>query len=120
MVTETITGRTHFGFTPIIATLSAIRDARLVALAVSSDRRSAALPQVPTITEAGVPGARFDFWIGLLAPARTPRQIVDKLNGDITAVLQTPELSERLSRLGAEPMPMTPEQFDAYMRSELS
>jgi tripartite-type tricarboxylate transporter receptor subunit TctC len=120
MVTETIAGRTHFGFNPIIATLPAIRDRRLLALAVSSARRSAVLPEVPTIAEAGVPGARFDFWIGLLAPARTPRAIVRKLNGDIAAILHGFDMADRLAKLGAEPMPMTPEAFDAYMQSELA
>jgi len=120
MVAETMAGRTHFGFNPIIATLPAIRDGRLLALAVSSMRRSAVLPQVPTLAEAGVPAAQFDFWIGVVAPAKTPREIVRKLNADIASALQSPEVSERLSRLGAEPMPMTPEAFDAYLRSELS
>lgn len=120
MVTETIAGRTHFGFNPIIATLPAIRDGRLLALAVSSARRSPALPDVPTVAEAGVPGAQFDFWIGLLAPGKTPRAVVRKLNGDIAAILQSPDMADRLAKLGAEPMLMTPEAFDAYMRSELA
>jgi tripartite-type tricarboxylate transporter receptor subunit TctC len=120
MVSETLAGRTHFGFFPIIATLAAIREGRLVALAVSSARRSAALPDVPTAAEAGVPGAQFDFWIGLLAPAKTPRPIIRKLNADMGAILQSAEMVERLARLGAEPMPMTPEAFDAYMREQLA
>ena len=120
MVAETVAGRTHFGFNPIVATLPAIRDGRLVALAVSSPRRAAALPHIPTIAEAGVPGAQFDFRIGLLAPARTPRGIIERLNSDIAAILGNPEVSERLARLGAESMPMAPEAFDAYMRSELA
>lgn len=120
MLAETITGRTHFGFYPIAPALPAIRDGRLLALAVSSTRRVPALPQVPTVAEAGIPGAQFDFWIGLLAPAKTPRPVVDKLNAHIAAILQSPEMVERLAKLGADPMVMTPEAFDAYMRKELA
>lgn len=118
MVAETMTGRAHFGFHPIIAALPAIRDGRLVALAVSSPTRSAALPQVPTIAEAGYPRAEFNFWIGVLAPARTPRDIVARLNTEIGRILQLAEVYERLTRLGVELMPLLPEQFDAFMRSE--
>jgi len=118
MMVETMTGRTHFGFYPVIAALPMIRDGKLVALAVSSGRRSATLPDVPTIAEAGVPGAEFEFWIGLLAPAKTPREIVAKLHGEIARTLAEPEVSHRLAALGVESMPMSPERFDAYMREE--
>ena len=120
MITETMTGRTHFGFNPIIATLPAIRDGRLIPLAVSSAKRATVLPEVQTVSEAGVPGAEFNFWIGLLAPVKTPRDIVAKLNAEIGRILQAPDVKERLSRLGAEPMPMTPDQFDAYMLEEFT
>jgi len=120
MVSETIAGRTHFGFLGIAAALSAIRDGRLVGLAVSSAKRAPTLPDVPTIAEAGVPGAEFDFWIGVLAPAQTPRAVVNRLNGEFARALQSPEVRERHANLGAEPMPMSPEQFDAYMREQLA
>ena len=120
MVSETIAGRTHFGFLGIAAALSAIRDGRLVGLAVSTSKRSPTLPNVPTIAEAGVPGAEFDFWIGVLAPAQTPRAIVNRLNGEFARALQSPDVRERHANLGAEPMPMSPEQFDAYMREQLA
>ncbi len=120
MVAEIIAGRSHFGFTPIVATLPALRDGKLLALAVSSARRSAALPEVPTIGEAGAPAAQFDFWIGLLAPARTPREVIALLHREIAAILEGAELRERLGRLGAEPMRLTPVEFDDYMRRELA
>ena len=120
MVSETIAGRTHFGFLGIAAALSAIRDGRLVGLAVSSAKRAPTLPDVPTIAEAGVPGAEFDFWIGVLAPAQTPRAVVNRLNGEFARALQSPDVRERHANLGAEPMPMSPEQFDAYMREQLA
>jgi len=120
MMVETMTGRTQFGFYPIVAALPMIRDGKLVALAVSSSRRSAVLPDLPTIAEAGVPGGEFDFWIGLLAPAKTPPEIVAKLNSEIARDLEQPEVRERLATLVAEPMPMSPAQFDAYMREQFT
>jgi tripartite-type tricarboxylate transporter receptor subunit TctC len=87
---------------------------------VSTSKRSPTLPHVPTIAEAGVPGAEFDFWIGVLAPAQTPRAIVNRLNGEFARALQSPDVRERHANLGAEPMPMSPEQFDAYMREQLA
>jgi len=120
MVAETLAGRTHFGLVGITAVLPALRDKRILALAVSSVKRSPALPEVPTMAEVGLPAAEFDFWIGVLAPAQTPRAIVNRLNVEIARALQLPEVLERLANLGAEPMPMRPEQFDAYMREQLA
>ena len=120
MITETIAGRTQFGTVGISAALSAIRDGRLLGLAVSSRKRAPTLPDVPTIAEAGVPGAEFDFWIGVLAPGQTPRPIVHRLHDEFERALQLPEVRERHAKLGAEPMPMSPEQFDAAMREDLA
>ena len=88
-------------------------------LAVSSEQRTAALPDVPTMAEAGVPAAQFDFWIGMLAPAQTPRPVVQRIHAEVARALGEPDMRERLAKLGAEPMPMTPEAFDAYMRKQL-
>jgi tripartite-type tricarboxylate transporter receptor subunit TctC len=120
MVAETLAGRTHFGLVGITAVLPAVRDGRILPLAVSSARRSPALPEVPTMAEVGLPDAEFDFWIGVLAPAQTPRAIVYRLNFEIARALQMPEVLERLANLGAEPMLMGPEQFDSYMREQLN
>jgi tripartite-type tricarboxylate transporter receptor subunit TctC len=90
------------------------------AIAVSTAKRSSALPDVPTVAEAGLPGFVFDFWIGMLAPAKTPRAIVNKLNAEVRNILQQPDVKDRLSKLGADPMPMSPEQFDAYMKEEFT
>jgi tripartite-type tricarboxylate transporter receptor subunit TctC len=97
-----------------------IRDGKLVALAISTNQRSAVLPELPTIAEAGVPDAQFDFWIGLLAPAKMSREIVAKLNSELERVLEQAEVRQRLAALGAEPMPMSPTQFDAYMREQFT
>jgi tripartite-type tricarboxylate transporter receptor subunit TctC len=120
MMVETMTGRTQFGFYPIIAALTMIRDGKLIALAVSSSRRSAVLPELPSVAEAGVPGAQFDFWVAPLAPAKTPREIVAKRNGEIAHDLERPEVRQRLASLGAEPVPMSPGEFDAYVREQFS
>lgn len=117
-ITETIAGRVDFMFTPVLASLPIIRDNRMRALAVSTGKRSSAMPDVPTVSEAGVPGFVFDFWIGLLAPAKTPRDIVNKLNQEVTKALAQPDVLERMAKLGGESMPMSPERFDAFIREE--
>ena len=118
MVNEAMAGRIQFIWAPIISSIGQIKDGKLVALAVSTPTRSPVLPDVPTIAAAGYPAAEFNFWIGVLAPAHTPRDIVAKLNAQINRALQTQEVKERLANMGAVPMSMTPEQFDAYVRDE--
>ena len=120
MITETMAGRTQFGTVGISAAQSAIRDGRLIALAVSGKKRAPNLPDVPTVAEAGVPGAEFNFWIGVLAPGQTPRPIIHKLHAEFDRALQSPDVRDRHAKLGADPMPMSPEQFDAQMREDLA
>jgi tripartite-type tricarboxylate transporter receptor subunit TctC len=117
-IVETSTGRTDFMFTPVLASLPAIRENRLRAIAVSTAKRSSALPNVPTVAEAGLPGFVFDFWIGLLAPSKTPKPVLAKLNAEVLRIVNLPEVKERMTTLGAEPMPMSPDQFDAYIKDE--
>jgi tripartite-type tricarboxylate transporter receptor subunit TctC len=117
-IVETSTGRTDFMFTPVLASIPAIRENRLRAIAVSTAKRSAALPNVPTVAESGLPGFAFDFWIGMLAPAKTPKPVVARLNAEVARILAMPDVKERMATLGAEPMPMSPEQFDAYIKDE--
>ncbi len=119
-IVEVSSGRVDFMFTPVLASIPSIRDNRMRALAVSTSKRSSALPDVPTVSEAGLSGFVFDFWIGLLAPAKTPRAIVNKLNAEVRKVMAQPEVLERMNKLGAEPMPMTPERFDAYIKEEFA
>jgi tripartite-type tricarboxylate transporter receptor subunit TctC len=118
MVTEIIGGRTQFGFLPITAAIPAIRGGKLKALAVSSKARSTALNDVPTVGEAGLPAAEFNFWIALLAPSKTPVDIVSKLNNEISRSLQTQEMRERLQNLGAESMLLSPTELDNFIRDE--
>jgi tripartite-type tricarboxylate transporter receptor subunit TctC len=116
---EVIAGRVDFYFSPIAPALPHIRDGKLLALAVGSAKRAAILPDVPTTIEAGFADSDYNFWIGLFAPARTPREIVDRLHHEAASAFHSGEIRERLARLGAEPMAMTPAQFNAYVKEEL-
>jgi tripartite-type tricarboxylate transporter receptor subunit TctC len=118
-ITDTMTGRVTYFFSPISAALPNVREGRLVALGVSTAKRSSALPNVPTIAEGGLPGFDYNLWVGLWAPAGTPQDIVDKINADVARALATPDVRERLAGLGAEPMVMTPAEFRKLMRDEM-
>lgn len=118
MVTETLGGRTQFGFLPIVSALPFVRGGKLKALAVSSNTRSSTLAETPTMGELGLPAAEFNFWIGLLAPAKTPQDIVNKLNTQIALILQDPGMRERLTNLGSDLMLLSAPQFDAFMQAE--
>jgi tripartite-type tricarboxylate transporter receptor subunit TctC len=117
-LTETMGGRTQFTWTPLSTAAGLIKEGRLQALAVSTPKRVAAFPDVPTIAEAGYPKGEFNFWVGLLAPAATPSEVVARLNDEINKALQTADMKERFSKIGAEPMVMSPGQFDSFMREE--
>jgi|APFre7841882630_1041343.scaffolds.fasta_scaffold07045_2 tripartite-type tricarboxylate transporter receptor subunit TctC len=118
-LTDAMTGRISYFFSPISAALPLVRDGRLVALGVSSAKRSSVLPNVPTIAESGLPGFNYILWVGLFAPAATPANIVEKLNRDVNRVLREPDVTERMAALGAEAMPMTSAEFDRFMRAEM-
>jgi len=119
-MTETAAGRIDFFFAPLSSALPLIRDGRLKALAVGTATRSPLLPDVPTTIEAGYPHSDYIFWVALLAPAATPKALVDKLNADVVKALGTPAVKERLEFLGAEPMPMAPAACDAFLKSEVA
>jgi tripartite-type tricarboxylate transporter receptor subunit TctC len=118
ILAETMAGRVHFAWVPSLGSMGLLKDGKLVALAVSTPRRIAALPEVPTIAEAGYPGGEFNFWVGMLAPAKTPRDVLAKVNAEVNRALKLPEVVDRLAKLGAEPMSMTPAEFDAFIRHE--
>jgi tripartite-type tricarboxylate transporter receptor subunit TctC len=118
-VTDVIAGRSDFSVQLFTTSLPQIRDRQLVALAVSAPTRSAVLPEVPTLVEAGLPAdAVYPFYSGLFVPAATPRAIVDRLHRETTQALQTPAVKERLAILGVEAMPMTVEQFGQFFRQD--
>ncbi|MES2400180.1 MAG: tripartite tricarboxylate transporter substrate binding protein [Pseudomonadota bacterium] len=118
-VTEVMSGRVDYYFSPIAPVIGQIRNGQLVALAVGSPKRATALPNVPTTAEAGVPGSEFNFWIGMMTPAKTPRDIVNRLHDEVQKALATPEVKERFAALGADAWTLKPEQFDAYIKDEI-
>jgi tripartite-type tricarboxylate transporter receptor subunit TctC len=117
-LTEVMTGRVDIYFCPITPALPLIRDGKLLALAVSSTRRAAALPDVPTTVEAGVPDSDFDFWVGTFVPKATPRDIVHAIHAAVVEALASAETKAKLTTLGVEPMILTPEAFDARIARE--
>lgn len=116
---ETVAGRAHFFMAPIANAVNLVKDGRLAALGVSSAQRDSLVPEVPAIVEAGVPGYESILWFGLLAPAKTPRALVDRLNGEIARVLSDEELRSRWTPLGLEPRPTSPAQFDRLIASDV-
>jgi len=119
-MTEVIAGRIDFFFGPVGLVLSHVRDGKLVALAVNTNRRSTAFPDVPTLAEAGFSNAEYPFWIGMFLPAKTPRELVDKLHRETLKALQEPKVRDKLATLGVDPMTMTPQEFDAYVEKAIA
>ena len=117
-LTEIIGGRIDWFFAPIVSALPLIRDGKLQALAVGTTRRSDDLPTVPTVIEAGVPGSEYTFWVGLFAPAQTPRAIIERLNAEVVKILEARDFTAKLDAIGANPMPMTATAFDQFVRTE--
>jgi tripartite-type tricarboxylate transporter receptor subunit TctC len=119
-ITEVMAGRVDFYFIPLAAATAALGSGKLAVLAVSSPARIPLLPDVPSIVEAGYPDAVFRFWTGVSAPAKTPREIVDKLHDATEKALAVPALRERLAKLGVEPVEMSVEDFGKFFRDDLA
>jgi tripartite-type tricarboxylate transporter receptor subunit TctC len=119
-MTAVVSSSVQFNFSPVANVLPLSRDGKLLALAASTGKRSAILPDVPTMAEAGVSGYVFDPWFGILAPAKTPKATLSKLSGEIARIVELPDVKERLRALGADPAPTTPEGFDAHIRAEVA
>ncbi|HEX3948410.1 MAG TPA: tripartite tricarboxylate transporter substrate-binding protein [Steroidobacteraceae bacterium] len=117
---EVMTGRIDVYYSPLPAALPLIRDGKVLALAVSSPTRAPSLPDVPTTVESGYPNSAYRFWIGVFAPAKTPQDIVAKLNAEIQKALKVPAVSDKLAKLGVQPMEMNAGQFDAFVKEELA
>jgi tripartite-type tricarboxylate transporter receptor subunit TctC len=112
-------GQIDFAFPSIPASVGYIRGGRLVALGVTTSQRASALPDVPTIREAGVPGYEVAGWYGVVGPAGMPQAVVTRLNREINAILTVPEMRDQLSRQGADPRTGTPEEFAATMANDV-
>ena len=119
-MTEVIAGRIDFFFGPVGLVLPNIREGKLRALVVNGIERSSALPEVPTTGEAGILNAEYPIWFGLFFPAKTPRDIVDKLHGETLKVLQSSQVRAKLAGLGVDPMPLSPAEFAAYVQKEIA
>ncbi len=119
-MTEVMVGRVQFTLAPASNAVPFIKDGKLLALAVSPAKRVAVLPDVPTLMEAGVTGYQWQTWFGLLAPAKTPRPIVAKLNQEVSRILNLADSKERWNAIGAEPVPIAPEAFDKYVAEQIS
>ena len=118
--TEVLAGRVDFFFSPVLAALPLVRSGGLLGLAVSSSKRASALPEIPTTVEAGYPNSNYDFWIGFFLPAKTPRDIVDKLYREIRKAKAIPDVQAKFAALGGEPMDMTPAEFDVLIRQSVA
>ena len=118
-LTDVMGGRIDWFFAPLVSAMPLISDGKLTALAVGSARRSALLPNVPTTIEAGFAGSDYTFWVGMFAPARTPRDVIDRLNAQTQQVLQMPDVTARLDKLGAVTAPMEQKQFADFIRDEI-
>ena len=118
-LTAAMTGEVDFYFLPIAPALPLIKDGKLVALAVSTAKRASALPDVPTTTEAGLKDSAYDFWVGMFVPAKTPREIVERLHNETQKALDQPSVKDRYAKLGVEPLRMTTEEFAAYFRKDV-
>jgi len=119
VVSDLLGGRVGYYFAPISPAIPLIRDGRLRALAVSSAKRSDQLPDVPTVAEAGVPGFEFELWFALWGPAGMPADIVEKINKDVNRALASPDVRERLAKLGNDTMSMSTVEFSRFVRKEL-
>ena len=116
---ELIAGRVDFGYTPIATSLPNIKEGRLQALAVSSPKRATALPNVPTTLELGYPDSDYVIWFGIFMPAKTPYEILEKMNAATRKAIEQPSLRDRLLGLDVTPMPLSPKEFDALVRHDI-
>jgi tripartite-type tricarboxylate transporter receptor subunit TctC len=116
---DTIAGRTCCYWAPLNAALPQVTSGKAVALAVSSAQRSPLLPNLPTVAEQGYPGFDYTLWVGLWGPAKMPADVAAKINKDVNAALASPDLRERLTKLGTVPGSLTIAQFNEFVRKEL-
>lgn len=112
-------GHINFMFDAVNTSVQHVKTGEIKALGIGTQQRSKLMPNVPTISESGLQGFEALTWVGVLAPAGTPKEIVNRLSQEIRKVLQSPEIQEQLLKQGAEPVGSTPDAFDAYLRSEI-
>ena len=118
-LTALLSGEVDLTFDNLLIVLPQIKAGRVRPIAATGSQRSRLMPELPTIAESGLPGFSATGWYGVMAPVATPKDIVARLNAEITRTLRSPDVSERLNSMAAEPAPGTPEQFGAFIRSEI-
>jgi tripartite-type tricarboxylate transporter receptor subunit TctC len=119
-LTEVLTGRVQFFMAPIANSVAQVKDGRLLGLGVSSLERDPLLPEVPTISEAGVPGYSSELWFGLLVPAATPQPVLARLNDETARILRDPDTRARWAPIGIQPRASTPQEFDRLIEREVA
>jgi tripartite-type tricarboxylate transporter receptor subunit TctC len=115
-----LSGQVHLVFIGIPAAAPHIKAGRLRALALVAPQRTPALPEVPTVAEAGLKDFEVTTWYGIMAPAGTPRAIVTRLNSELVKIMHAPDTKERLAAMATDPLTSTPEEFGAYLKQEIS
>ncbi len=116
---DLVAGQVQMMFASIPSVLSQVKSGQVNAIAMGSAKRVPSLPDIPTLSESGVPGFEAYSWVGILAPAKTPKDIVNKLNKEIVDILKQKDVAEKLNQQGALPVGDTPEQFSAYVKAEI-
>ena len=116
---DTMAGRTHLFISPYASAINLVREGKAKAIAVTSTTRFADMPNLPTVAESGVPGYTWIFWYGLLAPANTPKDIVQKLQTEVVAALKQPQVTQRFTSLGIDAVTSTPEAMDQLIKDEI-
>lgn len=119
-LTETMAGRVQFFISPYASAINLVKEGKARAIAVTGTTRMPDLPDLPTVAESGAPGYKWVFWYGLLAPAKTPKPILDRLNAEIARMLRAPDVKQRFGPLGIEPVTSSGEEFDRLIAEEVA
>ncbi len=118
-ITEVMSGRVDFFISPYASAINLVKSGKVRALAITSTKRFKDLPNLPTVSESGVPGYKWEFWYGLVAPAKTPKPILQKIAAEVKRILELPSVKERFDELGTTAVSSTPEQFDKLIAAEI-
>jgi tripartite-type tricarboxylate transporter receptor subunit TctC len=120
MRSSVIGGHVQMMFDAITVMAQGVQSGELIALGTTGKQRSSVMPDVPTVAEAGVPGYEATIWLGVMAPAKTPKPVIDKLNAEIRKIMDRPDVKESWAKQGAVPMPMSPAEFEKYLRADIA
>jgi tripartite-type tricarboxylate transporter receptor subunit TctC len=119
-ITNVISGAVQYFFAPITAAVPMVKSGKVTGLAVTTKARSPVLPEVPTIAESGLPGFEFNLWTALLGPAKMPNDVKEKVAAEVARILALPDVKDKMLTQGATPHTMTPKQFDAFLKTEVT